>query len=190
MVDQSKTRKLDIFPNELGDIHASIRVYIGNRPNFDFIDIGKEVYPLSTGEIDAIGKACGNGWRKVFNVYAKWLFSCPETIYPLAHGYKNWQDFRDRLLLQSDSNTTLIFNPPQPEQFSEAAPSELHVIMGRTYARSLNLPHSLIWLNSEFAVDVEHNLVVCPYFDYRQLSDRKIAFLIEVIVKKLQITIE
>jgi hypothetical protein len=38
-----------------------------------------------------------------------------------------------------------------------------------------------VWLDDEFAIDKEHNLIVCPYFDYRQLSNNKIIRSIAII---------
>ena len=167
----------------LGESNASICVYIGNRPNFDFEIHDYDSHLLSQGEIQAVGKACGNGWRKVFNVYAKWLYACPEMLYPQAQQFSNWQQFRDQLLLQKDSSTALIFEPPT---FSDN--KKLHLIMGRTYAKTLVLPSTLVWINEEFGLDIANNLVICPYFDYRQLSDRKIAFLIHLIKSNLSLS--
>jgi hypothetical protein len=44
--------------------------------------------------------------------------------------------------------------------------------MGRTYAKDSEM--RLTWLDNEFAYQRERNIVVCPYFDYRQLSNHKI----------------
>ena len=166
----------------LGDAHAKIKVYIGNQPSFAFPEKIADFRALSTGEIAAIGNACGNGWRKVFNVYAKWLFTCSNEIYPLAAQFPTWQFFRDNLLLQADSKTALIFETP-----TVLENNSLNVIMGRTYAKTLPLAEQLYWLNNEFAVSVKHNLVVCPYFDYRQLSNQKIGFLINTIRGSLNV---
>lgn len=184
-INQSDRQPDILFPSLLGDADAKINVYLGNRPNFQFPDHDSNVYSLNTGEIDAIGKACGNGWRKVFNVYAKWLFACPKQIYPFAQQFKCWQDFRDSLLLQGRSSTALIFSQPNFFESYHSGFGGLNIIMGRTYAKSLNLSSSLEWINTEFAINVQANLVVCPYFDYRQLSDRKIAFLTELIGERL-----
>jgi hypothetical protein len=57
--------------------------------------------------------------------------------------------------------------------------------MGKTYAKSLlssgALDLELIWLNNEFAINHSQRLIVCPYFDYRQLSNVKIERLAELI---------
>ena len=92
--------------------------------------------------------------------------------------YDNWQAYRDQRLLQADSNTALIFSAYQ------STPPEhniIHLVMGRTYASSLQLPVSLQWLDKEFACDLEHQLIVCPYFDYRQLSNSKIIHLVDLL---------
>lgn len=157
----------------LGDHNARFRVYIGNRPDYEF---GKQgMVALTEEDICRIGQHCGNGWRKVFNVYAKILFTLPPSFGFKQH-FKSWQQYRDKSLLQQGSNTALLFTPPD---FN--CVDSLHIIMGRTYAGSLSLSDSLEWLNPEFAIDINKRLIICPYFDYRQLSDAKILFLSDLI---------
>lgn len=165
----------------LGDPFANFNVYIANRPNFSDYASLHQVNPLSTGEIDAIGENCGNGWRKVFNVYAKLVFALNEENIVALRGAKSWQSFRDQFLLQSGSNTGLLFSPPQLSEVTHN--SVVHLVMGKTYANSLNLWPSLQWLDHEFAINVNNRLLVCPYFDYRQLSNIKIIRLVELIQK-------
>ena len=54
----------------------------------------------------------------------------------------------------------------------------MHIICGKGYAKALinsgKLIVDLVWLDDEFAIDSENKLIVCPYFDYRQLSNIKI----------------
>lgn len=157
----------------LGCGSALLNVYIANRPNLPAYRTLTNVMPLSTGEIGAIGQELGNGWRKVFNVYSKLVFSFNQAPLKELKWGETWQAFRDQHLLQHHSNSNLLFSPPLLDQRS------YHVVMGRTYAKDLvskgllNAP--LKWLDNEFAVNQEEKLVVCPYFDYRQLSDIKIA---------------
>lgn len=99
-------------------------------------------------------------------------------LYTLGH-YKNlpasWQAYRDEHLLQADSNEALLFSHPE---FTED--KSFHIIAGKTYAASLELP-SLIWLDNYFAINQEYRLVVSPYPDYRQLSNLRITQLIEIL---------
>ncbi|WP_039989919.1 DUF6942 family protein [Paraglaciecola arctica] len=166
----------------LGDPLAQFKVYIANRPDFsNYSSLDSSVNPLSSGEIHAIGQACGNGWRKVFNVYAKLVFALnAESIVPLQETL-SWQKFRDHVLLQHSSNTSLLFSPPAISKVKDKDRHVVHIVMGRTYAKSLNLSHSLKWLDHEFALDMENKILVCPYFDYRQLSNIKIIRLVELI---------
>jgi hypothetical protein len=57
--------------------------------------------------------------------------------------------------------------------------------MGRTYAKSLvqskQLTVPLTWLDGEFAINKKERVIVCPYFDYRQLSNIKIVRLATLI---------
>jgi len=165
----------------LGDPLAQFKVYIANRPDFSEYPSLATVKPLCVGEIQEIGRACGNGWRKVFNVYAKLVFALNTECIVSLHQAQSWQNFREHTLLQRSSNTSLLFSCPQITEVKNKSNKTVHIIMGKTYAKSHSLPHSLIWLDNEFAVDPENRLLICPYFDYRQLSNIKIIRLVELI---------
>ena len=132
------------------------------------------IYPLSFDEISAINTECGNGWRKVFNVYAKLLYALDEKYFAFAKQAPSWQNYRDHFLLQHNTKTVLLFTAPKISKHNSA----LHIICGKTYAKHLlssgQLTADFVWLDDEFAIDKEQNLIVCPYFDYRQLSNVKI----------------
>lgn len=165
----------------LGCQNFNFAVYIGNTPAMPEYQGMRTVNPLIYGEISSIGQACGNGWRKVFNVYAKLLYSLNKNDFSFSQLAPGWQQYRDSFLLQSGSNTALLFSPPQldPDAY------KYHIICGKTYAKQLldsgKLKARLNWLDEEFAVDRKHRLIVCPYFDYRQLSNIKIARLAELL---------
>lgn len=165
----------------LGDPFAQFKVYIANRPDFADYSNLTTVKPLSLGEIQEIGLACGNGWRKVFNVYAKLVFALKIESLVALQAAQSWQSFRDQILLQSASNTSLVFSAPTSSTNYQKTSGSIDIIMGKTYAKSLNLPTTLRWLDHEFAVDLDNRLLVCPYFDYRQLSNIKIIRLVELI---------
>jgi hypothetical protein len=158
----------------LGDAGAQVNVYMANKPPMaEYADL-QRVEPLQCGEIELINRACGNGWRKVFNVYAKLLFALN------TQQAASWQQYRDRQLLQAGSQTALLFSVP------ELTPAEktVHIIAGRTHAKTLleaGLPAQLHWLNNEFAIDQHNRLLVCPYFDYRQLNNEKLVYLAQLI---------
>ena len=40
----------------------------------------------------------------------------------------------------------------------------------------------LTWLDNDFAINPDIGLIVCPYFDYRQLSNIKIESLAELML--------
>lgn len=160
----------------LGDKNASLRVYIANRPDFADIKTLDRVRPIKQTEIADIGNHCGNGWRKVFNVYAKLIYALNAPRWCNHKDFDSWQQFRDTQLLQKGSDTSLLFSG-----WTTDKAGELHLIMGRTYAKSLSLPKNLYWENDEFAICNKSKLIVCPYFDYRQLSNQKIVYLVELI---------
>ncbi|MGL4475275.1 MAG: DUF6942 family protein [Shewanella sp.] len=181
-------------PQGLGDPKALLKVYIENRPQFMGLEQLNCVQPLVTGEIAAIAGACGNGWRKVFSVYAKLMFAIKYDVSRERHNYHCWQDYRDQALLQACSDTALLFSAPLdvtslPLGASltepELSTNPVHIIMGRTYAKQLIarglITAELDWLDNEFAIDRAQRLLVCPYFDYRQLTNVKLARLAELI---------
>ena len=166
-----------------------IAVYIANRPPVSEYQQLAQLTALTTGEIAHIGQHCGNGWRKVFNVYAKLLYALDKQQYHFASLAPTWQQYRDGFLLQAYSKTALLFSapvlPPIKSTKNDANPNVVHIIMGRTYAKSLlssgALDIELIWLNNAFAINRTQRVIVCPYFDYRQLSNVKIEFLAKLI---------
>jgi hypothetical protein len=165
----------------LGDPYAQFKVYIANRPNFAEYATLDWVNPLFSGNIYTIGQACGNGWRKVFNVYAKLIFALNVENTVSLQNSQNWQSYRDHALLQNGSNTSLLFSEPLVAEVTNKNSHVVHLVMGKTYAKSLHLRPSLKWLDHEFAIDKHNKLLVCPYFDYRQLSNIKIIRLVELI---------
>ena len=163
----------------LGCNHYSIGICIENAPPLTEYRQLDSITPLINDEIRSIGQQCGNGWRKVFNVYAKLLFALPAEKFTFSKLADSWQDYRDLYLLQAHSKTALLFTPPVPTTNS------IHIIAGRTYAKkllanTLKVP-DLIWLNEEFAISKNSRLIVSPYLDYRQLSNIKIEFLVKLI---------
>ena len=157
-----------------GCANFSFAVYIENTPAMAAYKDLDNIKSMTTGEIQSIGLECGNGWRKVFNVYAKLLYALNRSQFSFACLAPTWQRYRDRHLLQQGSGTALLFSPPQLETNG----STLHIICGKTYAKQLlasgKLDAKLVWLDDQFAIDAQSKLIVCPYFDYRQLSNIKI----------------
>jgi len=164
----------------LGDASFTLAVYIANRPKIPEYQSLNKLMPVESGDLKLIGDVCGNGWRKVFNVYAKLLYALEKQYFSFSSFSLTWQDYRDQHLLQVGSKTALIFTPPKLEITSPScAPAKtLHIICGRTYAKQLIhegcLNVDLTWLDEEFAIDLKQAVIVCPYFDYRQLSNKKL----------------
>ena len=159
----------------LGSQTSTINFYIANRPTIDDYPGMNELRALAMGELTHIVKHTSNHWRKVFNVYAKLLFD----LHHLQHRKNlpaSWQAYRDTELFQSHSHEALLFSPPE----FDGENNNLKIIAGKTYAANLKLP-PLIWLDSYFAINKQHNLIVAPYPDYRQLSNQRIAQLIKLV---------
>jgi len=147
----------------LGDVNAQFRVYIENRPPLDEYQHLVGMQPLSEGDIARIAQQTGNHWRKIFNVYAKLAFALK------TEGFATWQLYRDAFLLRENSNQALLFSAPDLSQ------AGLHIVMGRTYAKSLPLDAKLTAVDADFQIDKNKRLLMVPYFDYRQLSNEKLA---------------
>ncbi|MCJ8321482.1 MAG: hypothetical protein MJK12_17740 [Colwellia sp.] len=165
----------------LGCRNYVIAVYIANRPPlFEYQEL-TQLTSLTCDEIRAIGQECGNGWRKVFNVYAKLLYTLEHEKFSFIKKVPTWQQYRDDFLLQIGSKTALLFNAPNTKENDNT----VHIIIGRTYAKSLinskQIEAEFTWLDEEFAINTEHKIIVCPYFDYRQLSNVKIERLASMI---------
>ena len=167
----------------LGDNSFRVGVYVAKAPPMPYFEALAQLEPVASGQINSINQHCGNGWRKVFNVYAKVLFALPSEHYSFAKQAVSWQAYRDELLLQQHSGTALLFSTPVLTK----SKNQLHIIAGRTHAKNLiqqgKLNAQFDWLDDEFAIDKSQNIIVCPYFDYRQLSNIKIARLSELVAQ-------
>lgn len=162
----------------IGDKHSRLQVYIKNRPDFaDLLQL-QTVRPVEAQELKNIGDKCGNGWRKVFNVYAKFLFALKAEMHAGIADYASWQEWRDQILLRENSNSLLLFSKPSVSRMDR---DKVHLVMGKGWANECDFAQGVYWLNSDFALLDKHNLIVCPYFDYRQLSNQKIVYLCELL---------
>ncbi|PCC10364.1 DUF6942 family protein [Pseudoalteromonas sp. JB197] len=175
----------------LGDEQFKVAVYVAKAPPMPYFETLNSLEPVINEQINTINQHCGNGWRKVFNVYAKVLFALPSEHYSFAKQAPTWQQYRDEFLLQKNSKTALLFSAPNltitSADKASSNKNQLHIIAGRTHAKNL-LQHGKLqtqfdWLDDEFAIDANNNIIVCPYFDYRQLSNIKIARLSELVAQ-------
>jgi hypothetical protein len=167
----------------LGTLDANIIFYIRNCPPLAHYQSLTNVKALVVDEIAHIARETGNHWRKIFNVYAKLLFEIsPEQ-------FTSWQNLRDSVLLQAESDHCLLFSVPDLSKADflgadllSAKPSQkIHIILGKGYAEQLGFCDSCIWLSHDFAINIDLGIIICPYFDYRQLSNKKITQLSTLI---------
>lgn len=161
-------------------VAAQFNVYCGNRPPMEAYDALSHVMPLQVGEIALIAQHTGNHWRKIFNVYSKLMFEWLGGQQRLPSGIESWQGYRDEHLLQAHSTEALLFSAPKLEN-----PMHLHLIMGKHYAQQLGYHEDqhegMYRLDDDFAIWPAQRLIVCPYFDYRQLSNVKITRLVKLL---------
>lgn len=154
----------------LGAQGFEIAIYIANRPPIEPYPALDHLRPLASGEIKHIADQTGNHWRKIFNVSAKFLFELQSD-----QEFKTWQALRDQSLYQVDSPMALLFSTPDL-----AEKNRIHIIAGKTYAQELGLDN-LLWLDPYFAIDKDNKVIVCPYLDYRQLSNARISQLVGLV---------
>ncbi len=158
----------------LGDSQPKIAVYTQNIPPISPYDNEHIIHQINAGDIAAINLQCGNGWRKLFNVYAKLVFAM--KWHKLNTEQQCWQDYRDQSLLQSGSGSQLVFSIPE-----QIVKDRLHIIMGKHFALESWLANKLCWLDPQFATLPNYPVIVCPYFDYRQLTNGHIVQLVKYI---------
>ncbi len=164
----------------IGASNYDIAIYIANRPDIDDFPTLTTLRPLALGELQYIGQQTSNHWRKVFNVSAKLLFEVrhgsesPEN----GDGYSppSWQQLRDQSLFQEQGKEALLFSSPRLTRDDNI----VHIVAGKTYAKALALK-DLTWIDDQFAINENARLVVCPYLDYRQLSNIRIEKLARII---------
>ncbi|MEX1215631.1 hypothetical protein [Saccharospirillum sp.] len=154
-----------------GDPSPLLVVCAPHRPPSVELEYSKSISPLSGDDLHQLIQAGGNHWRKIFNLYAKLLHG----LLPLE---PDWKSCREQRLLRSGAACALVF-----EQLWTPKPGQLCLVMGQTYGRSLG------WLASDQVLPAEHpfvqhpeqTVIVTPYFDYRQLSNARLAILVNQI---------
>jgi hypothetical protein len=161
-----------------------IKVFMANRPPLKEYASINDVSALSAGEIHRIASETGNHWRKVFNVYAKFIFSLAAANNDSAVlSYKTWQQYRDKALLQEGSGTQLYFDTDGLSALLSVGDTHsIRIVMGKAFAESILKNVSLTWIDSYFAISKAQGIIVCPYFDYRQLSNKRIETLVDHVV--------
>lgn len=173
----------------LGDSHHSgLNVYTANRPPLDEYQQLDELKPLVKTEVTFIANQTGNHWRKVFNVFAKFIYALDDSYQEKSENnasleFSTWQAYRDERLLQKGSAMRLLFSPLNISELNSE--QTVHIIMGKQYAVDLGFHEDrhegMYRLDQDFAIWPEKKLIVCPYFDYRQLSNAKIERLKELV---------
>ncbi len=181
----------DLTQVGLGSVsdQACINVYIANRPPLDEYQQLSWLKALNKGDVYSIAQLTGNHWRKIFNVYAKFLYGFYESGQSLLPAIDlqqipTWQNYRDEVLLQSSCKNTLLFSAPVLSQDTNKK-NQVHIVMGKQYAAQLGFDRDcnkeLVIVDNDFALCPTKNLIICPYFDYRQLSNIKIEQLIALV---------
>ena len=102
---------------------------------------------------------------------------------------QTWQDYRDQSLCQAGSVVALLFSSPlgsekyhhrQPKLVT-AKPQEVRVMSGHQYCLQCFPALDFEVIDQDFKLSRLANVIDSPYFDYRQLSNRKLEKLIVLI---------
>lgn len=163
----------------LGDADADFFVHLANRPPMDEFSNHDGLLPLLPGDIYRIGQETGNHWRKIFNVYAKLVF---ELGGDRTKKNVTWQKYRDDTMLQAGSGVALVFGGLNHENHVSAEnKSILRLVMGKQFAEDSSFwTYDGKWLDDSFAINSK-GWILCPYFDYRQLSNARISTLVSIL---------
>ena len=155
-----------------GDRSFKLAVYLENPPAVTNLRPSAEIKALQAGDIADIVAQTGNHWRKIFTIYAK-------LMWHLAAGTcDTWQQYRDKHLLQASSAHALLFSAPE---LCQQPTNACFIVGGKTYAEKLGLLSLCDDIGEGFFLSPAHKLIVTPYFDYRQLSNVKLARLISIL---------
>jgi len=160
-----------------------IKVYTANRPPLSDYSTVDVLNNIRKDEIKYIADQTDNHWRKVFNVYAKIVFALADkSNNSKVLALKTWQGYRDECLLQKGSETELYFdNPLSQKGMHQFDGQGIRIVMGKGYAEVLLSGIDLSWVDADFAINERERVIVCPYFDYRQLSNLKIERLVNFV---------
>ena len=149
---------------------------IANRPELDKFQ--HEIFTtLKLGEAAEIIHQTSNHWRKLFSIMAKISFALFET------GCDTWQQYRDTKLLTAEGFETISFEPVE-EVSRNAVPC---IVAGFTYADTQVDLAQFLPLENDAKVLCRpgSNIVVTPYFDWRQLTNAILENVILVIEAKV-----
>ncbi|GLQ31814.1 DUF6942 family protein [Litoribrevibacter albus] len=144
------------------------------------------VYSLTNEWREQIIVEGGNNWRKIFNIYAKLAFSLDIEV----NETKTWQDYRDQHLLNSEGAFQLVcLGDASLKTYLQGISDQTVVLItGKKCAESVGLLDDAHWLDRDFAQVIGTRWLVCPYFDYRQLSNIKLERLVELIHDRINST--
>ncbi|BCE00968.1 DUF6942 family protein [Marinicellulosiphila megalodicopiae] len=155
-----------------GATDGTFTVYCANTPSTTALDPHK-ITPICYQDIEQINSDNGNGWRKIFNVYAKILFEINSMT------FKDWQSLRNEYLLQTHCAHSLILNP-----IDITKTQNVQLIMGKGFALSFFDEPDIQWITPKIAhvkLADYPNTFITPYFDYRQFNNADITEFANII---------
>ncbi|UTW12679.1 DUF6942 family protein [Marinobacterium rhizophilum] len=136
----------------LGSPTARLALYLPNRPQVLAADAA-----LNTPDVPCLIRHNGNHWRKIFSILAKLC----------APAEQRWQDYRDLELLHRHEMICFADCLLQDAQW--------HLVAGKASWQRLGLdPLDYEPLDDAGPVRVSGNILLTPYPDYRQFSNRTV----------------
>jgi len=182
-------------PVGLGAENFRIGIYLPHFPESSITQQLSGLRPVSAGELEVLARELGNHWRKIINIAAKIgarlqpeLAEAVGDIARVPPG-QTWQDYRDQSLCQAGSVVALLFSAPlgsekyhhrRPE-LDLPNPQEVRVMSGHQYCLQCFPALNFEVIDQDFKLSRSLSVIDSPYFDYRQLSNRKLEKLIVLI---------
>jgi len=179
----------------LGAENFKVGIYLPHFPESSITQKLSGLRPVSAGELEVLVREMGNHWRKIINIAAKigarLQPELAEAVGDIARTPpgQTWQDYRDQSLCQAGSVVALLFSSPlgsekyhhrQPKLVT-AKPQEVRVMSGHQYCLQCFPALDFEVIDQDFKLSRLANVIDSPYFDYRQLSNRKLEKLIVLI---------
>lgn len=166
----------------LGGIRSSSRfglcLYLPHRPDMPEYAQLQHIRLLKSGDIAAIINSCGNHWRKIFVIFAK--LACAIDSRGL-----DWKHYMNEHLLQASGQEQLLFVSAD-FCLDDADARMIHLVSGKACAESFARLPACASISEDFSINGAGNVVITPYFDYRQLSNAKIEYLLGLLNTYLQ----
>ncbi|NRB39175.1 MAG: hypothetical protein HRU20_12015 [Pseudomonadales bacterium] len=176
--NKTKNKTLSGMGNISPAANITLRLYLPHRPPMQEFESLNGIKLLQHGDINTIIAATGNHWRKIFVIFSK-------IAAALDSRQLDWKTYQQNHLLQGSGSELLVFCDDQGELASqlinEVNTQTIHLFSGKACAEAAGCMPYCEALESGFYRSHQGNVFITPYFDYRQLSNVKIDYLLSLL---------